>query len=86
MPMISTLIALPYELTRLPLSMIDQRVSARLPETSTARVTIDHAMGTTDKIAGTILHNDSIIRRGTTRLERSDKHPRPPAPTTSGTR
>ena len=32
--MISTLIAMPYELARLPLVLVDGRLSERLPETS----------------------------------------------------
>ncbi|WP_229053814.1 hypothetical protein [Aeromicrobium sp. Leaf350] len=67
--MISTLIALPYELTRLPLAVVDRSVSTRLSETSTVRVTLDRAIGTSDRIAGGLLHNASIRARGTERLD-----------------
>lgn len=73
MTMISTLIALPYELARLPLTTIDQRLSRRLPETSLSRTTLDRAIGSADKLAGALLRNDQIAGRGADRIERSDK-------------
>lgn len=71
--MISTLIALPYEMARKPLATIDERLSSRLPETSISRTTLDRAFGTADKIAGAILRNDDIAARGVDRLERSEQ-------------
>ena len=71
--MFSTLIALPYELARLPLALVDRGLSARLPESSGARVMMDRAFGTTDKLAGSLLGNRVIAQRGADRLERSDK-------------
>jgi hypothetical protein len=71
--MISTLIALPYELARLPLTVVDGTLSDRLPETSGPRVTLDRAIGSADKLAGTVLRNRGIATRGVERLERSEK-------------
>ena len=66
--MISTVIALPYEILRLPLAVLDTGLSA-LSETSGARVTLDWAIGTSDKLAGSLLRNDEIARRGADRIE-----------------
>src|SRR3954454_22244170 len=71
--MISTLITLPYELARLPLVLVDNGLSDRLPETSGPRVTLDRAIGSVDKLAGTLLHNRDIARRGADRIERTEK-------------
>lgn len=71
--MISTLIALPYELARLPLSTIDRGLLRHLPETSLPRTALDRAIGSADKLAGALLHNDQIAGRGTDRLDRTDK-------------
>lgn len=73
MTMISTLIALPYELARLPLATIDLGLSARLPETSLPRTTLDRAIGSADKLAGALLRNDQIATRGADRIERSNR-------------
>jgi hypothetical protein len=71
--MISTLIALPYELARLPLVIVDHRLSDKLPETSGPRVTLDRAIGSADKLAGALLGNRDIAKRGAERIDRSDK-------------
>ncbi|MEP7088497.1 MAG: hypothetical protein ABI776_00210 [Nocardioidaceae bacterium] len=71
--MISTVIALPYEIARLPLVLVDHRLSDRLPETSGPRLTLDRTIGSVDKLAGTLLGNRDIAQRGADRLERSDK-------------
>lgn len=71
--MISTLIALPYELARLPWTIVDSGLSDRMSETSGPRVTLNRAIGRADKLAGTLLGNRDIAKRGADRLERSDK-------------
>jgi hypothetical protein len=71
--MISTLITLPYELARLPLVLVENGLSDRLPETSGPRVTLDRAIGSADKLAGTLLGNRDIARRGSDRIERTEK-------------
>ncbi len=72
MTMISTLIALPYELVRLPLVTIDSGLSGKLSEISGPRKTLGRAIGSADKIAGALLRNDDIAGRGTDRIERSN--------------
>lgn len=69
--MSSTLIALPYELARLPLVIADNGVSRMLPETSVPRVTLDWTIGSADKLAGALLRNRDIAKRGADRVERS---------------
>lgn len=71
--MINTLIALPYELARLPLTVVDKTLAGRMDETSAPRVTFDRAIGSADKLAGALLSNRRLSQRGATRLERSDK-------------
>lgn len=71
--MISTLIKIPYELARLPLVIVDSTLADKLPQTSGPRVTLDRAIGSADKLAGSLLGNRDIARRGADRLERSDK-------------
>ena len=71
--MIRTAIALPYELARFPLAMIDDKLASRLAETSTPRVTLNRAIGSADKLAGAVLGNSAIATRGTDRLERFEK-------------
>lgn len=70
--MLSTLIALPYELARLPLVLADN-LSDRLPETSAPRVALDRAIGSADKLAGALLGNRDIAKRGADRVERTNK-------------
>jgi hypothetical protein len=71
--MINTLIALPYELARLPLTVVDKTLAGRMDETSAPRVTFDRAIGSADKLAGALLSNRNLAQRGAKRLERSDK-------------
>lgn len=61
--MISTLVSLPYEIARFPLALVDSRLSDRLPEASTPRVTLDRALGSADKIAGKLTGNRDIAQR-----------------------
>ena len=71
--MLSTLIALPYEIARLPVVVIDNTLSDRMTETSGPRVTLDRVIGSADQLAGALLRNRDIAARGTDRLERSEK-------------
>lgn len=70
--MISTLIALPYEAARLPLTVVDRGLTSRLPESSAVRLTVDRTIGTADRAAGMLLHHDALAARGTARIERVD--------------
>ncbi len=69
---ISTLISYPYELARLPLVLLDRRLSQLLPETSRPKVVLDTVIGSADKLAGAVLSNADIAQRGTDRVERSE--------------
>ncbi len=69
--MISTVIALPYELARLPFVVLDTSLFA-LPEDSAPRLTLNRAIGMSDKLAGAVLRNGKIADRGADRIERSD--------------
>ncbi|MDN4172710.1 hypothetical protein QWY28_07150 [Nocardioides sp. SOB77] len=71
--MLTRLISLPYEIARLPLAVVDSTLAGRLPETSAPRVALDRTIGSADRIAGAVLHNSVLARRGTERLERSAK-------------
>jgi len=70
---ITALIALPYELARMPVVLVDDRLAGRLPEDSVPRVTLDRAIGSADRLAGSLLRNSDIARRGADRIERSSK-------------
>ena len=70
--MIRTLIALPYEIARLPLVVVDNNLSRRLPDDAPARVALDRAIGTADTFAGSLLRDQGIAARGAERLDRSD--------------
>ena len=69
--MISTLISLPYELTRRPLVAVSEGLTGRLREDAAPRVYLDKAIGSADRLAGSLLRNDEIAQRGTDRLERT---------------
>jgi hypothetical protein len=71
--MIKTLITFPYELARLPLVIVDNRLSEKLSQTSRPRVALDRTIGSADKLVGSLLGNRDIGARGADRLERSDK-------------
>jgi hypothetical protein len=71
--MLSTLISLPYEIARKPLALVDDSLEDRLPETSLPKVTLDRAIGQADRIAGTLLRNREIARRGAERIDRTEK-------------
>lgn len=71
--MFSNVIALPYEIARLPLALVDDRLLGRLPESSAPRVALDRTLGSADKLAGSLLGNPVIAQRGADRIERSSR-------------
>lgn len=71
--MIKNLIAFPYEVARRPLVQLDKNLSGRVPPDSGPRRALGRAIGSTDKVAGTVLRNRDIARRGSERLERVEK-------------
>lgn len=70
---LSTVIALPYEVARLPLTVADKALSGRLSETSAPRVILDRTIGSADKLAGSLLGNAGLAQRGVDRVERTEK-------------
>ncbi|WP_036565550.1 hypothetical protein [Nocardioides halotolerans] len=71
--MIRTLISMPYEIARLPLVAVDHSLTSRLAETSVARMTLDRAIGSADKLAGTLIGDREIAKRGSDRLQHAEK-------------
>jgi hypothetical protein len=71
--MISTVVAIPYEIARLPLALVDSTLSNKLPETSAPRVALDRALGSADRLAGRLTGNRGIAERGAQRLHNLDK-------------
>ena len=70
--MISTLTTLPYRAARLPLTVLDLGLSRTLPESSFPRLAVGRTIGTTDRLAGRLLHDRSLATRGTQRIEQVD--------------
>jgi hypothetical protein len=71
--MIKQLIKLPYEIGRLPLALAEGAMTKRLPEDSRPRVGLERALGTADRVAGAVLRNPEIAKRGADRLDTSQK-------------
>jgi hypothetical protein len=71
--MIRNLIAVPYEVARLPLLVVDKTLSDKVSETFGPRLVVDRALGSADKVAGTLLGNRTITQRGEDRIERAQK-------------
>lgn len=70
--MFNNLIALPYKMARAPLALVDSTLSHRLSETSVPRTALDLVIGSTDKLAGALLGDEELGRRGEERIERSE--------------
>ncbi len=68
-----TIFALPYQIARTPLTLVDSQIARRLPKDSKPRLVFDRVLGSYDKLAGRVLADESIARRGNDRIERSDK-------------
>lgn len=71
--MINTLIALPYEIARKPLALVDDQLEGRVSDTALPKVALDRALGRADKVAGSLLRNRDIARRGAERIDRTEK-------------
>jgi hypothetical protein len=67
------LATLPYRLVRTPLAIVDFKLVHRLPEDSRPRLVIERAIGSVDRLAGRLLHDDSLARIGTDRIANADK-------------
>ncbi|MGN6251828.1 MAG: hypothetical protein ACTHNS_08450 [Marmoricola sp.] len=71
--MLNTLIALPYEIARKPLALVDSGLEDRLSDTALPKVVLDRALGRADKVAGSLLRNRQIAARGAERIDRTEK-------------
>ena len=71
--MTNNLLTIPYKLARLPIGLVDERVTERLPEGSAPRTAIDRALGSADKLAGSLLRDPDLAARGAERIERSER-------------
>lgn len=67
------LLALPYQLARTPLALLDAKVAQRLAPDSPPRLVFDRALGSLDWLAGRVLRNSDIAERGAGRAARADK-------------
>lgn len=65
-----SLLAIPYGIARGPISVMTT-IAHRLPADSPPRLAYDRALGSYDTFAGRLLSNDTILRRGTMRANRS---------------
>lgn len=68
-----TILVLPYQLTRTPLTLVDVQIARRLPQDSRPRMVFDRALGTYDRFAGRLLADGAITQLGTDRIARTGK-------------
>jgi hypothetical protein len=68
-----TIAKLEYAAMRLPLNLIERRVFAHyLPEDAPIRLSFERALGSLDSVAGRLLGDPSIARRGEALAHRAD--------------
>jgi hypothetical protein len=63
---------LQYQLARVPLQLIEERVMGRLDSEAPARLLYERSMGRLDVAVGTVLGAPDVARRGEALIERSD--------------
>jgi hypothetical protein len=68
-----TLLHLPYQAARTPLTLLDATLFQRLPDDSPPRLAFDRLVGSIDEVAGRLLDDETIERRGTELRDRADK-------------
>jgi hypothetical protein len=68
-----SLLTVPYQLTRTPLALVDVQLVRRLPEDSMPRLMCDRILGSYDQLAGRLLFDPDLARRGADRVARSGK-------------
>lgn len=68
-----SLLTMPYQLSRGPITLIDLAVAHRLPADSAPRLVFDRAVGSYDRLAGRLLRDRTLVQRGTERVGRADK-------------
>jgi len=62
-----------YQVVRLPLQLIENRLAARMDAEAPARLFYERSLGMLDAIVGTVLGDSKLKRRGSALAERSDK-------------
>jgi len=59
-----TLLHLPYQVARTPLALVDATLAKRLPVDSPPRLAFERILGSLDEVAGRLLKDKSVQRRG----------------------
>lgn len=59
-----TLLQLPYQVARTPLAVVDATLAKRLPVDSPPRLAFERILGSLDQVAGRVLNDKSVQRRG----------------------
>lgn len=67
-----TLLKLPYQAARTPLAVIDMKLVKRLPADSRPRLAFERAIGSVDEVAGRVLNDRRVEKRGAQVRERAD--------------
>jgi hypothetical protein len=62
-----------YEIARLPLGLVAERVFSRMDSEAPARLCVERSLGMLDMTAGTALRNPELKDRGAALIERSDQ-------------
>lgn len=70
---ITTAVKVPYTLVRLPLDLFEKNVIARrLPDESPLRLGFERALGSLDEVAGRLLGDEELRRRGNALVHRAE--------------
>jgi hypothetical protein len=77
---VRTLMYLPYQAARAPLALLDAQLVRRLRDDSPPRLALEQVLGSIDEVAGRLLKDENIERRGTDLRHRAGKviHARQP--------
>jgi hypothetical protein len=70
---VRTLMYLPYQAARAPLALLDAQLVRRLRDDSPPRLALEQVLGSIDEVAGRLLKDESIERRGTDLRHRAGK-------------
>jgi hypothetical protein len=70
---VRTLMYLPYQAARAPLALLDAQLVRRLRDDSPPRLALEQVLGSIDEVAGRLLKDENIERRGTDLRHRAGK-------------
>jgi len=70
---VRTLMYLPYQAARAPLALLDAQLVRRLRDDSSPRLALEQVLGSIDEVAGRLLKDENIERRGTDLRHRAGK-------------